>query len=94
MGYLQPEIPRPVLPGRDRLNQNYFRDYDPQVGRYLEGDPIGLRGGINPYVYVHSNPLNGADPEGLFFCPCGTQLEIDWSCVVAWESTKDFGASR
>jgi len=26
---------------------NYFRDYDPAIGRYVESDPIGLRGGLN-----------------------------------------------
>lgn len=33
--------------------QNYFRDYDPAVGRYVESDPIGLSGGsYSTYTYV------------------------------------------
>ena len=47
------------------LYYNYFRYYDPNIGRYLTPDPIGLEGGINRYVYVSNKPLNSIDPFGL-----------------------------
>ncbi len=47
------------------LHQNYFRDYDPSTGRYLENDPIGFNGGLNNYIYINSSPLIGIDPYGL-----------------------------
>ncbi|MBJ9324197.1 hypothetical protein I5501_18435, partial [Citrobacter freundii] len=46
------------------LYYNRFRYYDCESGQYLCADPIGLRGGINPYSYVR-NPLRWSDPLGL-----------------------------
>ncbi len=49
------------------LCYNRFRYYEPETGMYLVSDPIGLRGGINNYAYVH-NPLGYIDPLGLTIC--------------------------
>jgi RHS repeat-associated protein len=46
------------------LHYNYFRDYDPRTGRYIQSDPIGLAGGLNTYAYVRNNSVNLVDPSG------------------------------
>jgi RHS repeat-associated protein len=46
------------------LHYNMFRDFNPQTGRYIESDPIGLDGGLNTYGYVGGNPLSRIDPKG------------------------------
>jgi RHS repeat-associated protein len=47
------------------LYYNYFRYYDPDTGRYITSDPIGMHGGFNTYVYVENNPRRYIDPVGL-----------------------------
>lgn len=64
-------------------NQNFFRDYNPETGRYIQSDPIGLRAGPNTFAYVESNPVSYVDPYGLIritcdpFSGCTPAYEID-----------------
>jgi RHS repeat-associated protein len=42
-----------------------WRWYQPGIGRFVQRDPIGTRGGGNTYVYVANCPVSLADPLGL-----------------------------
>jgi RHS repeat-associated protein len=46
------------------LYHNGFRDYVPNLGRYVQSDPMGLAGGANTYAYVGDQPLGLVDPDG------------------------------
>lgn len=49
------------------LHYNRFRYYDPDAGRFISHDPIGLLGGKNNFQYV-PNPVEWVDPYGLAKC--------------------------
>jgi RHS repeat-associated protein len=69
-------LPGQVYDAETGLHQNYFRDYDPALGRYVTADPSGLVGGTNSYAYVGANPLNG-HTFGADFMMAGISLNVE-----------------
>jgi len=78
------------------LHQNWHRDYDPKLGRYVETDPIGLKGGTNTYVYVLNNPTNLLDVVGYLPGALFTSAEkaiidaIDYSRLKPDANAKEY----
>ncbi|WP_321845473.1 RHS repeat-associated core domain-containing protein, partial [Paraburkholderia bannensis] len=56
------------------LHYNRHRYYDPDSGRFISKDPIGLAGGVNAYRYA-PNPVQWVDPLGL---TCTGTATINW----------------
>jgi hypothetical protein len=68
----------------------YYRNrwYSPDLGRFLEPDPIGLAGwDVNLYRYVGNGPINATDPTGqnIFVIVIGAGLVI---AGVIWAAYK------
>ena len=57
--------PGQYFDAESNLHYNGFRTYNPTIGRYTQGDPIGLDGGWNRFGYVGANALSFTDPDGL-----------------------------
>ncbi|MFJ4143845.1 RHS repeat-associated core domain-containing protein [Pseudomonas sp. NPDC089734] len=83
-------FPGQIYDAQTQLNYNYFRDYNPATGRYVQSDPIGLEGGMNTYSYVDGNPILKVDPTGeIAFVPVligmGAGLVFDYA-VSEWKA--------
>jgi RHS repeat-associated protein len=86
-------FPGQISLGVAGINYNYYRDYQPNTGRYLESDPIGLTGGLNSYRYVGANPLRWTDQLGLtdlLFNPLNGTLTVTDSAGTS----QDFPAAN
>jgi RHS repeat-associated protein len=57
------------------LNYNYYRDYEPGTGRYIQSDPLGIAAGASTYGYVSGAPLAWADFYGLLQW---NMRDVDW----------------
>ena len=70
---VETDIPNPIrAPGQYHdeetgLYYNRFRYYAPHLGRYLSRDPVGMLDGPNVYTYAGNNPVDRADPLGLWW---------------------------
>jgi RHS repeat-associated protein len=62
-------FPGQIYDSENGLFYNNMRDYDPTLGFYIQADPIGQRGGLNPYAYVGQNQTQNIDPTGLQTAP-------------------------
>lgn len=47
------------------LFYNRYRHYDPDTGRYISPEPLGLMGGLSPFGYAANDPVGMVDPDGL-----------------------------
>ncbi len=72
-----PRFPGQVADTESGWYYNWYRDYNPALGRYVQSDPIGLASGsMSTYGYVNGNPLSAYDDMGLQTLPGPMGLPI------------------
>jgi RHS repeat-associated protein len=84
-------LPGQYFDAETSRHYNYFRDYNPQIGRYHQRDPIGISSDLNVYNYSSMNPLQIYDPFGLFSWSDAGDAAVDFLGGAA--DTMTFGAA-
>ncbi len=59
-------LPGQYFDAETERHYNGYRDYDPDLGRYIQRDPLGLAAGVNTYGYAYQDPINFVDVDGRF----------------------------
>ncbi|HEX2204664.1 MAG TPA: RHS repeat-associated core domain-containing protein, partial [Longimicrobium sp.] len=83
------DVPAPLgFMGRERdatTGMYYMRNrwYDPALERFVSEDPIGVEGGVHPYLFARNAPTGGRDPSGLYVC---VERNV-WETVPGFEDT-------
>ena len=79
------------------------RWYDPASGRFLQRDPIGIRGGLNIHSYSANSPTIFVDPNGLtvfttnttqtrrYTAPDGSVWVATYAITQTWDDHNCFG---
>ena len=71
------------------------RHYDPEIGRFINADGYVSTGqgvlGNNMFAYCGNNPVNRADPTGMFWKEIGDFFSKAWNGIKTW-AKNTFGA--
>jgi RHS repeat-associated protein len=77
-----------------------FRFYEPGLQRWINRDPIGIRGGLNLFAYARNEPVVGKYPFGLWPRKCADRPGNGTAGYVAcdgkgnWEAVNCFPGDR